>query len=275
MTETAIARYAEDPATAAAVQVYRRLEVVRNALAPDLDDAELTLFSLVAQRSGLDPFARQIHAVKRKGKVTFQTGIDGYRSTAERTREYEGSDLPEFGPECECKAKPEGHPLWARVTVYRTGKRPQTGEAYWHEFHPGDNDFMWVKMPRNQLAKCAEALALRKAFPYVFADLYTNEEMAQAGREENTPVTQAAAQPTAKERLAARRAALEAPTTAEPAPVAEEASFRDADATPEAPAAPEASCDAPSPYDDTSERCTQPKGHEGHHRNAARESWNR
>lgn len=273
--DTALTRYAEDPATAPSVEVYTRLQVVKSVLAPDLSDAELTLFAMVAQRSGLDPFSRQIHAVKRKGKVTFQTGIDGYRSTAERTREYEGSDLPEYGPDCACDSNPKPHPEWALVTVYRTGKRPQSAKAYWHEFHPGDNDFMWIKMPRNQLAKCAEALALRKAFPYVFGDLYTDEEMAQAGREENGPVAAAAAQPTARERLAARRAALEQPTEAPAVPVeAEEATFRDADATPEPVAAPEAStCGAPSPYDDTSERCTQPKGHSGNHKNDARESW--
>lgn len=213
--DTALARYAEDPATAASVEVYTRLQVVKSVLAPDLSDAELTLFAMVAQRSGLDPFSKQIHAVKRKGKVTFQTGIDGYRSIAERTHEYEGSDLAEYGPACECGKEPKGHPLWARVTVYRTGKRPQTGEAYWHEFHPGEQDFMWVKMPRNQLAKCAEALALRKIFPHVYEGIYTNEEMAQAGPAENGPVAAAAAQPDARSRLAARRAALEAPVEPE------------------------------------------------------------
>ena len=45
---------------------------------------------MVAVRSGLDPFARQIFAVKRNSgrggqKMTIQTGIDGYRSIASRT----------------------------------------------------------------------------------------------------------------------------------------------------------------------------------------------
>lgn len=164
------------------------LNAVKAAIAPDLNPAELKLFAMVAYRSGLDPFARQIHAVKRQGKVTFQTGIDGFRSSAERTGTYDGQDEPEFGPPCTCAEQPKPHPEWARVTVYkvRNGeRRPQSATAYWHEFKPaagssGNGDVMWKKMPRNQLAKCAEALAFRKAFPYVLADVYSHDEMAQA-----------------------------------------------------------------------------------------------
>lgn len=194
-------------------EVLSRLSTVRNALAPDLNDQELHLFALVAARAGLDPFAKQLYAVKRNGRVTFQTGIDGYRSTAARTGDYDGSDEPEFGPLID---KPYPHPEWARVTVYRLradgSRRPQPATAWWDEFYPGaGQDHMWRKMPRNQLAKCAEALALRKAFPYVLADLYITEEMEQAGDSENVALVEAAAQPVAKDRVAARRAALEAP----------------------------------------------------------------
>ena len=260
-----LAPSAVSPAVAAAYQVYERLNTVRNVLAPDLNDQELSLFALVAQRSGLDPFAKQIHAVKRKGRVTFQTGIDGYRSIAERTREYDGSDLPEFGPDCGCDGRPKPHPEWARVTVRRfaNGRHmEQTGEAYWHEFNPVDNDFMWVKMPRNQLAKCAEALGLRKAFPYVYADIYTDDEMAQAGPAENTAVAAAAAQPTARERLAARRAAIETP------PV-EEAAFVE---QPPAAETETRRCEALSPYGDKAQ-CAREVDHAGNHQNDERESW--
>ena len=164
MTESrSLTASAVDPVVAEAMQLYERMSVVRDVLAPDLTNSELSLFALVANRSGLDPFAKQIHAIKRKGRVTFQTGIDGYRSVAERTREYDGSDLPEFGPDCPCGKEPKPHPAIATVTVYRyrDGRRTgQAAEARWHEFHPGpSNDFMWEKMPHNQLAKCAEALA--------------------------------------------------------------------------------------------------------------------
>lgn len=205
---SALQTSATAPAVVAAIEVLDRLQTVRNVLAPDLNDQELQLFALVAQRSGLDPFAKQIYAVKRQGRVTFQTGIDGYRSVAERTGEYDGSDEPTFG---EMK---DGHPESATVTVYRwrNGRRVgQTATAWWTEFYPGDGQgHMWKKMPRNQLAKCAEALAMRKAFPYVLADIYTSEEMDQAGAGDSAPLVAAAAQPTAAERIAARRAAIEA-----------------------------------------------------------------
>ena len=154
-------------------QVLSGLHTVRTVLAPDLTDEELRLFAMVATRSGLDPFAKQVYAVKRQGRVTFQTGIDGYRSIAARTGLYDGQDEPEFGPPCECGSdRPAGHPEYAIVRVYRKGVgRPIPGRADWHEFKPepgqsGRQDAMWVRMPRVMLAKVAEAIALRKAFPY-------------------------------------------------------------------------------------------------------------
>jgi hypothetical protein len=153
--------------------------------------------------------------VKRQGKVTFQTGIDGFRSVAERTGQYDGSDEPEFGPTCSCSEAPKPHPEWARVTVYRMRdgeRKPQSATAYWHEFKPapgasGNGDSMWKKMPRNQLAKCAEALAFRKAFPYVLADVYSPEEMDQARGDQVLEH-----RPTARQAVAARRAEVEGDT---------------------------------------------------------------
>lgn len=211
---------ATTPAITEAIETYSRLEAVRNVLAPDLSDQELQLFALVAQRSGLDPFAKQIYAIKRKGRVTFQTGIDGLRSTAERTGEYEGSAEPVFEP-ADWESRAPGaarHPDRAAVTVYRfrNGRRiEQSATARWDSYWPGaEQGFQWAKMPDVMLSKCAEAAALRKAFPYVLADLYVSEEMDQAGPPENAAIVAAEAQPTARERIAARRAALERPSAA-------------------------------------------------------------
>ena len=191
------------------------LQVVKDALAPDLTDSELTLFAMVAQRSGLDPFAKQIYAVKRKGRVTFQTGIDGLRSIAERTGGFDGSDEPQYGEPCDCGKAPKPHPVSARVTVYRVRngeRRGQSATAHFHEYMPdGGQDFQWQKMPRLMLGKCAEALALRKAFPYVLSDIYTPEEMDQAPRDEPAP----AKRPTARELVAEKAAATRAPADPE------------------------------------------------------------
>jgi phage recombination protein Bet len=207
------------------VQVLSGLHTVRSVLAPDLTDEELRLFAMVATRSGLDPFARQVYAVKRQGRVTFQTGIDGYRSIAARTGLYDGQDEPEYGPACGCGDKRSvGHPEFATVRAYRKGVgRPIAATAFWHEYRPepgpsGRGDAMWQKMPRVMLAKVAEALALRKAFPYdpenrigIGADVYTGDEMAQADQSSRVTVVSTA---TARERLAARRAELEATSVA-------------------------------------------------------------
>lgn len=207
-TERALTVVGESAATLSTTQILSGLQTVRAVLAPDLSDDELRLFAMVANRSGLDPFAKQVYAVKRSGRVTFQTGIDGYRSIAARTGLYDGQDEPEYGPIVE---KPYPHPEYATVRVYRKGvSRPIAATAYWDEYVPS-SDSMWRKMPRVMLAKVAEALALRKAFPYdpenrhgIGADLYTADEMAQAERSERP-----APAPSARERIAARRAALE------------------------------------------------------------------
>ena len=218
-TERALA-----PTTSAhlsAGEILAGLNTVRSVLAPDLTTEELRLFAMVANRSGLDPFARQVYAVKRQGRVTFQTGIDGYRSIAARTGLYDGQDEPEFGPVCACgDNRPAGHPESCTVRVYRKGvSRPIAATAYWHEYKPeagqsGRGDAMWMRMPRVMLAKVTEALALRKAFPYdpeqrqgIGADLYTADEMAQAERPAPAPVVQ----PSARERIAQRAAAIVAP----------------------------------------------------------------
>jgi phage recombination protein Bet len=200
--------------------ILRGLHTVKNVLAPDLSDDELKLFAMVAARSGLDPFAKQVYAVKRGGRVTFQTGIDGYRAIAERTGQYDGQDEPEYGPECGCGREPKGHPQFATVKVYRKDMgRPIAATAYFDEYYAGDPGPMPKKMPRVMIAKVAEALALRKAFPYdserrhgIGADLYTTEEMAQADRGASAAASPPL--PTARQRTAARAAAVQAPVVA-------------------------------------------------------------
>src|SRR6185437_8938526 len=73
-----------------------QVDLLKRTVANDLSDDEFALFGYQCRRRGLDPFVRQIHAVKRGGQVTFQTGIDGYRLIAERTWRYEGQTAPQW-----------------------------------------------------------------------------------------------------------------------------------------------------------------------------------
>ena len=194
-----------------------QMKVLRETVAADLSPAEFSLFGQVIRRTGLDPFAKQIYAIARGSgqyrKVTFQTGIDGYRLIAERTGEYEGQDDPEW-----CGEDGNWTDVWlkqtppaaARVRVYRRGRRPATGIALYREYVQKDRDGnpldMWRKMPANQLAKCAESLAIRKAFANEVGGVYTHDEMAQAESEEGS--RDVTPRPSRSEQIEAGRTAI-------------------------------------------------------------------
>lgn len=157
-------------------------ELIKQIVPHDTTTAELQLFLYQAARTGLDPLARQIYAVKRDGKMVIQTAIDGYRLIADRTGKMAGSDDPVFDEGT------DGFPVKATVTVWKIAadgvRYPYTASARWVEYAPADLSnkaaFMWRKMPHGQLAKCAETLALRKACPAELSGVYTDDEMAQA-----------------------------------------------------------------------------------------------
>jgi phage recombination protein Bet len=155
-----------------------QVDLIKRTIADGCSDDELALFLHVCQRTGLDPFARQIYAIRRGVRMTIQTGIDGYRLIADRTGCYMGNAEPVF------EHSPDGQPTRATVTVWKLvhGQRcPFTATAFWDEFCPArGQDQMWRKMPHTMLAKVAESLALRKAFPADLSGVYTTEEMSQA-----------------------------------------------------------------------------------------------
>lgn len=152
------------------------IELVKRTIARDATDDELKLFIYTAQRTGLDPLTRQIHFVKRGGQMTIQTGIDGYRVIAERSGALAGIDDAVFDNESGT------HPNKATVTVWKIVNNIRvsfSSSARWSEYCVPTSP-IWKKMPYLMLAKCAEALALRKAFPNDLTGIYTNEEMQQA-----------------------------------------------------------------------------------------------
>ncbi len=173
-----------------------KIALLKATVAKDATDSELQLFLHLCQRTGLDPFARQIYFQKRYSKryghqMTVLTGIDGYRLIADRTGLYVGNDDPIYDV--------EAVPRKATVTVYKLigGMRcPFTASSRWDQYYPGDEQgFLWKKMPHLMLGKTAEALALRKAFPAELSGLYTDAEMEQADR---TPPPDVSPQPDRK-----------------------------------------------------------------------------
>lgn len=161
-----------------------KVALIKRTICQGASDDELALFIGQCKRTGLDPFSRQIHAVKRwNGKLgrevmAIQVGIDGFRLIADRTGAYAGNDDPVYDRE-------DGpHPGKATVTVWKmvAGQRvPFSRSARWSEFvqtdKSGKPNTFWQRMPYLMLAKCAESLALRAAFPQELSGLYTSEEM--------------------------------------------------------------------------------------------------
>jgi hypothetical protein len=107
-----------------------------------------------------------------------QVSVDGLRAIAERTGKYDGQDEPEY------ELGDKGLIISCKVKVYRKDwSRPAVGVAYWDEYVQTKKDGavtrFWASMPRVMIAKCAEAIAMRKAFPEDMSGLYVEEEMQQ------------------------------------------------------------------------------------------------
>lgn len=158
-----------------------QLKVIKNTIAKGATDEELSLFLYDCKRRGVHPLDKLIHFTKRGGRYVPITSIDFMRQQADKTGLY-----------CGYEAAFAGTPKtadWACTVTVKKSVGGQvgtfTGTARWSEYYPGEGPEggMWRKMPHNQLEKCAEALALRRAFPGL-QGLYTREEMDQAAVEQ-------------------------------------------------------------------------------------------
>jgi phage recombination protein Bet len=156
-------------------------QLISTTIAPGCSPDELKLFAYACQRTGLDPFSRQIYAIKRGGKMTISSGIDGLRSIAERTGQLDGSSSYWCGEDgvwvdVWLSSKP---PAAAKTIIYRKGcAHPFTATARFADFNAGQG--LWSKMPSVMIAKCSEAQALRRAFPADLSGVYSTDEMDQA-----------------------------------------------------------------------------------------------
>jgi phage recombination protein Bet len=181
----------------------RQIDILKNSLCKGISNEEFEIFLMACHKTQLDPFMRQIYAVKRKSKkpdgswgetMTIQTGIDGYRLIAERTERYAPGAEPTYVTDT------NGNLLSATAYIKKLTKdgtwHTVSASAYLDEYCQTFTDKstgekkptgMWINMPKTMLAKCAEAQALRKAFPAEMSGVYTKEEMQQAEVEDLTP----------------------------------------------------------------------------------------
>lgn len=158
-------------------------------------NGDLAVFLHYAQRTGLDPFSRQLYMIERQGRWTIQAGIDALRIVAQRSGDYAGQVGPEWcGPDGIWRDVwlAESAPAAARVGVLRRGfAQPLYATAVFREYAGtkgnGQLTQMWASKGSLMIAKCAEALALRKAFPMDLSGIYTAEEMAVADSVASSP----------------------------------------------------------------------------------------
>lgn len=173
-----------------------QLALVQQQIAQNCTQEEIEFFQQVCNKTGLDPFSRQIYAIKRGGKnpkMTIQVSIDGFRAIADRSGKYSGSQT--FW----CDANGNWFDVWlkteppaaAKTVCYRIGSdHPFVAVALWAELAQWETVWrngqatnekklatLWAQMPAHMIGKVSEAQALRKAFPAELSGLYSTDEI--------------------------------------------------------------------------------------------------
>lgn len=191
----------------AAMQEGELMDVLRNSLYPGVADGSIKLVLGYCKAAGLDPMQKPVHLVpmsvknaetgKYEWRDVIMPGIGLYRTQAARSGCYAGVSEPEFGDDETGKFGPDfTFPKWCKVTVRRQMGNGTVVEfsakEFWLENYATASkdsitpNAMWRRRPYAQLAKCAEAQALRKAFPEIGA-APTADEMEGKAFDEGAP----------------------------------------------------------------------------------------
>jgi phage recombination protein Bet len=197
----------------------KQKKLVFNTVAMGLSAADQALFEAVCLSSGLDPLRKEVYAVVRGGKMSIQTGIDGYLKLANQTKELNGMEVlfyDQDGAESEVWVK-KTPPAACLVRVYRKGAAyPFTASCRFDAYSQNNN--MWKKFPETMLAKATTTLALRRGFADVISGIASADEMDQAGLAAPEALTQGV--PTPKPPAPGTKVA-KPPATAKKAPAVE------------------------------------------------------
>lgn len=182
---------------------------LKSSIFPGAEDKSIILAWDYCKARGLDVMKKPCHIVPMNVKDAktnsyswrdvIMPGISESRITASRSGEYAGQDAPIFGETVSIKfnGRSVDVPEFCTVTVYRLIKGVKVGFSHTEYFEEACNtkkdgglNAMWTKRKRGQLSKCAEAGALRKAFPEDLGGIITADEMAEEPRNitpENAP----------------------------------------------------------------------------------------
>lgn len=196
------------------------LAALRDTVAKGCNPAQFKVFLVACRRLGLDPFARQIVPIVQGVNMTPQVTIDGFRLISERTGKYGGMLGPYWcGPDGEWRDVwlADGAPVAAKVGIIRRDfDQPVWGVARYKSYAKGGT---WNQMPDLMIAKVAESIARRIAFPQELSGAYTDAEMDQA---DVTPPGTVDASPPARPREAPRPAPKPATPAGEESPTADQ-----------------------------------------------------
>jgi phage recombination protein Bet len=154
----------------------KKMELIKNTVCKDATQAEYEVFIEICKTTKLNPLFKQIYFIKRGGVATHQTSIDGLRLIADRTKRYIPGREPSFV--YDKSGTLFSATSYVKKLAHDGSWHEVAATAMFHEYNAKVN--VWNKMPHIMLAKCAEALALRRAFPADMLGIYTREEMEQA-----------------------------------------------------------------------------------------------